>query len=253
MAGAKTKGTARIWVCALILALVAVAALVKWTFFPSIKNAYFAMNDRSLLMAPYGLVVVRPTHYSFLRRNSGINEASLPNHDEQWRVMGRDVPLRRIIGVAYDYDSLLVVMPPDAPTNNFDFLVTFTTNQEQHLQAAIRKTLGYSAHEEKRNMDVLALEITSPDLPGLKVNTNHIQAIPWGKLQDFRVRFLARQLERRLQQPVVDETGLTNYYDFDWDFSPHDRKTLDKMLTRLGLGLQSKSDPVNVLVVDRKQ
>ncbi|HEV2319884.1 MAG TPA: DUF3738 domain-containing protein [Verrucomicrobiae bacterium] len=29
---------------------------------------------------------------------------------------------------------------------------------------------------------------------------------------------------------VVDETGLTNRYDFDWDFGPGDRPTLGKML-----------------------
>lgn len=235
----------------LVLALLAAAILIKVVFFPPVKDAYFAMNDRSLLQAPADLVVVRATHYSFLRRNSGINEAWLPNREKEWRAMGRNVSLRRVLSEAYGQDGLRMVLPPDAPTNNFDFLVTVPTNQEQQLQAAIRKTLGYTGHKETRDMEVLALEIKSPDLPGLKISTSTNSSIPWGRLVHYRIGFVARQLERRLQQPVMNETGLTNYYDFDWDFTPHDRATLDQMLAHLGLGLESKKEPVEVLVVER--
>ena len=235
-----------------ILALVVAAVLVKGTWFPSLKDAYFAMNDWSLLDAPADLAVVRPTHYAFLRRNSGINETYRPGHEAQWRTMGRDVPLRQVIAEAYEVNAVRVVMPPDAPTNNFDFLETFPANQEQHLQAAIRQALGYTAHEETRNREVLALKVESPDLPGLKINKRHVRAIPWGRLVDFRVRVLVGILENRLQQPVVDETGLTNYYDFKWDFRPRDRATLDKMLAHLGLGLESKTELLEVLVVQKE-
>jgi uncharacterized protein (TIGR03435 family) len=247
--GTVTKKTALAGI--LVLALFAAAILIKAIFFPSVKDAYFAMNDRSLLHAPANLVVVRATHYSFLRRNSGINEAWPPNREKEWRAMGRNVSLRRVISEAYGQDALRVVLPPDAPTNNFDFLVTVLTNQQQQLQVAIRKRLGYAAHKEIRDTKVLALEIKSPDLPGLKISTSSKWSIPWGRLVHFHVGYLAWQLEGRLQQPVINETGLTNFYDFDWDFTPHDRATLDKMLAHLGLGLESKTEPVEVLVVEK--
>lgn len=235
------------------LVLIAAAFVIKAIFFPSMKDAYFAMDDPSLLQAPAGLVVVRATHYSFLRRNSGINEAWLPNHENEWRAMGRNVSLRRMLSEAYGHDPFRMVLPPDAPTNNFDFLLTVSTNQGKQLQTAIRKTLGYSAHTETRTTNILALEIESPDLPGLKISTSSNSSIPWGRLVHYRIGFVAWQLEGRLQQPVINETGLTNYYDFDWDFTPHDRATLDKMLAHLGLGLEAKTEPVEVLVVARER
>lgn len=239
-------------VSALVL-LIAAAFVIKAIFFPSMKDAYFAMNDQSLLQAPANIVVVRATHYSFLRRNSGINEAWLPNHQKEWRSMGRNVSLRRMISEAYDQDPLRVVLPADAPTNNFDFLLTVPTNQEAQLQASIRETLGFTAHKETRVTNILALEIKSPDLPGLKISVSSNSSIPWGRLVHYRVGFVAWQLGRRLEQPVNNETGLTNYYDFDWDFTPHDRATLDKMLAHLGLGLESKIEPVEVLVVEKSK
>jgi uncharacterized protein (TIGR03435 family) len=248
MKQSETKTTA---IAGVLVVVIAAVLVIKAIFFPSIKDAYFAMNDQSLLQAPADLVVVRETHYSFLRHNSGINEAWLPNHQTEWRAMGRNVSLRQMLSEAYGHDPFRMVLPPDAPTNNFDFLLTVPTNQAQHLQAAIRKTLGYSAHSETRTTNILALEITSPDLPGLKISASSNSSIPWGRLVHYRVGYVAWQLEGRLQQPVINETKLTNYYDFDWDFTPHDRATLDKMLAHLGLGLKSKTEPVEVLVVEK--
>lgn len=249
MAGIRTKQ--RAWAGAIILGLIAAAVLIKWLFFPPLKDAYFGIDDRSLLQAPPGLVVIRPTHFSFLRRHKDIDFACWPNHQDEWRAVGRDVPLRRAFAVAYDTDQFHVLLSPDAPTNGFDFLVTVSTNQEIQLQGAIRRTLGYTAHEETRNVPVLALVVTSPDLPGLKLTKSNSPYFPWGKMVDFPVRRLVWPLEMRLQQLVVDETGLTNRYDFDWDFRPRDRATLDKMLAHLGLGLEAKTEPIQVLVVDK--
>ena len=249
----KQSETKTIAIVGALVVVIAAALVIKAIYFPSIKDAYFAMNDQSLLQAPSGLVVVRATRYSFLRHNSGINEAWLPNHQTEWRAMGRNVSLRRMLSEAYGRDPLRMVLPPDAPTNNFDFLLTVSTNQDKQLQAAIRKTLGYSAHVETRTTNILALEIKSPDLPGLKISTSSNSSIPWGRLVHYRVGYVAWQLEGRLQQPVINKTGLTNFYDFDWDFTPHDRATLDKMLAHLGLGLEAKTEPVEVLVVEKER
>jgi uncharacterized protein (TIGR03435 family) len=249
MAGTQTKR--RAWIGALIVVLIATAVLTKLFLFPSVNDTDFTLSDRNLLDAPSGVALIRPTRYSFLRRNNGIEEAWYPGHQAEWRAVGRDVPLRRAFAVAYGADQFRVVLPLDAPTNNFDFLLTFSTNQEQHMQEAIRRTLGYSGHVETRRMPVLALVIHSKDLPGLKVSKSHSEAEPsWG-LVDFPVAILTRPLERRLQQLVVDETGLTNRYDFDWDFGPHDRSTLDKMLSHLGLALEAQTVPIDVLVVEK--
>jgi uncharacterized protein (TIGR03435 family) len=86
-------------------------------------------------------------------------------------------------------------------------------------------------------------------LPGLKISQSRISDIPWGRVIALQVRFLVGQLEDRLEPPVVDETSLPNRYDFDWDLRPRDRATLNKMLAHLGLGLESQTVPLGVLVV----
>ena len=57
-----TRTTKIILAVSAVLLVIAMVA-VKLVFFPSIKDAYFAMNGRSLEQVPSGLVVVRPTHF----------------------------------------------------------------------------------------------------------------------------------------------------------------------------------------------
>ena len=66
----KTKALAGILVLALTVAVV-----VKVMFFPSIKDAYFAMDERSLQQAPAGLILVRPTQFPFLREKGILRTA----------------------------------------------------------------------------------------------------------------------------------------------------------------------------------
>jgi uncharacterized protein (TIGR03435 family) len=58
-------------------------------------------------------------------------------------------------------------------------------------------------------------------------------------------------LQNRLSQPTVDETGLTNFYDFRWNFQSSDRSTIDKQLAALGLGLEPTNQMLNMLVVEK--
>jgi uncharacterized protein (TIGR03435 family) len=220
MAWTKKKST----VLAGLLIVALIAGAVKVAFFPSIKDAYFAMDNRGLQQAPAGLVIVRPTHFPFLRRN-GIFYAQSPRKGDPGRwMMGRNVPLREVIAVAYDGNSARVVLPPDAPNGNFDFLVTVTRDPGPRLQKVIRRKLGCVAQKETRDTDVLALKIMDARLPGLTVSRADEKERMF--YNDSKLRFWHRRLAvlsvglgQYLSTPVMDQTGLTNFYNFAiiWD------------------------------------
>src|SRR6185437_11060456 len=203
--------------------VVAVAIAVKLWFFPSIKDDYFALDLRSLRSAPAGLIVLRPTRFPFLKEK-GVLRAEAPSSSDHhlWQ-MGRNVPLRDVIAAGYESDPLRVVMPPDATTNHFDYLMTGTSNQLVAFQALIHRKLGYVADKESRQTDVLALKIANPALGALTVSRPdekrriHLQK---EKLyfSQIPLQTLVEIFGPFLELPAVDKTD-TNHYDFtiDWN------------------------------------
>ena len=249
---------------ALVLALIAVAVLIKLVFFPSIKDAYF--DPRKLERVPAGLVTVRPTHFPRLRVKGGVY-ASVRGGDHNGRRMsGSKIPLREVMAMAYGQSAARVLLPPDAPAEDFDFLVTVAGDPKPPLQAAIRRELGYVAHTETRDTDALALMVADARLPGLTVSgpdERQTVAFKDGQLHFTHARLggITGFAQQFLKVPLVDRTDLTNYYDFAvaWDQRTWQqleneataRDGLDKIFGRLGLRLQPDTAPVEMLVVEK--
>lgn len=253
-----------IWIIVLI-PLFIVALSVKWLFFPTVKDAWFAMDRDHLRKVPPGIVVFRPTHfhdnlYKFLVR-------APYEHDGRrvfW-IMGRDLPLRIALAVAYNVNRATVELPADAPQGHFDFLVTTSDDPTARLQSAIRDKLGLVAQEQTRDTSALAIKIADPGLPGLTVsspaessNAEYRKGRVY--LTHVKIKSLTDQFERMIgDTPLVDETGLTNFYDFSipWNgqigrrsrLQATARATIDKMLGNLGLTLEPVRAPVQVLIV----
>jgi uncharacterized protein (TIGR03435 family) len=262
MAWTATKS--KVLVTALSLVLLAAAVAVKLAFFPSVKDDYFAMNQRSLQETPFGLVVVRPTHFP-KTTHPGIRGGSAKRFGKQvWRMMGRDVSLQQVFGMAYAQSAERVVLPATAPNTNFDFLVTTTGDQRKCLQEALRKKLGLIAKTETRETAVLAMKIHDAGLPALVVSdANAKQNVDMdnGKLHFTHMRLdeLVRGLEQAMKTPVVDKTSLTNYYDFSIELSPQVQRQLrneataadavKSILASLGLELDPDTASTEMLVV----
>lgn len=249
--------------CAVALAVLAAVA-VKWTFFPSIKEEYFKMNQQSFRQVPAGLVFVRPTHFAKSMHKGIMSDTVQVSGKPVWRMMGRNVTLQQLIAAAYGRPAARVVLPAIAPTNNFDFLLTVSDGQQQHLQSAIRKKLGFIAQKEMRDTDVLAMKVKDASLPGLaasdagtKPNVNFKD----GKLyfMHMRVQVMTGGLEQMLKMPVVDKTGLTNFYDFSavWDLQmqrqlqngANTAAAVGKILDGWGLELEPDNSQIEMLVV----
>ncbi len=257
------KGTKAIIAGSIVVLLAAIAA--KLIFFPSVKDAYFALSPRDLRQVPSGLIVLRPTRFPFLRHADPAYVNSPHSRTNFWMV-GRNAPLTDVLAVAYDREPSRIVLPADAPTNNFDFLVTVDKRPREQLQAVIRRKLGYQVHTEFRKGEVVALKIVDPTLPGLTV-ADAAAHRGWrydgGNIHftNMPVSVVGEVIHDTLNLAVLDKTGLTNLYDFSFPISQtplsklHDdawvRASADKMIKNLGLGLETEMDPVEVLVAKK--
>lgn len=238
--------------------LMAAVVTVKMIFFPSVKDAWFQTNGQKLRQVPQGLVVVRPTHFPKSPTN-GMAFASVKG--KRW-MAGRNVTFQQLMATAYSYNPGRVALPPSAPKNNFDFLVTALSGPEEHLRLAIQKKTGYTASVETRDTDVLALKVEDPNSQGLKVsdagekgNANFKN----GRLYFTHTKLaeISDGLEGVLKMPLVDKTSLTNFYDFSlaWraGMNPNNlsRADVDKILAEWGLGLEPDTASIEMLVVEK--
>jgi uncharacterized protein (TIGR03435 family) len=248
-----------------VVLVLAAAVTVKLVFFPSVDDKYFLISPQRLAQVPSGFVIVRPTHFpSSPKKTSppGVMQTSIKG---AMRMVGRNVSFQQLIATAYSYDPAHIMLPPDAPKGNFDYLVTVPKDPPTRLQSAIRRKLGYTAQVETRDTPVLALKIENPALPGLKLSTATREDV---SPKNGRLYFTHAQLsvvtdglEGMLKTPVVDKTGLTNFYDFSlvWDAQTQraiqngtmDNETGSKILAEWGLGLEPDTASMEMLVVKK--
>ena len=181
------------------------------------------------------------------------------------RTVGHNVPLREVMAEAYDWNPARVVLPPEAPKSGFDFLVTVTKTRK-HLRSAIQNKLGYVAHSETRNTDVLVLKAIHLNPPGLKISADGENADI--SCKDGRLYFkhqslslVLKGLEDSLTLPVQDQTGLTNFYNFslvwnqDIEKAMHsggfDLDGVKKALGGWGLQLEPDMATLDMLIVEK--
>ncbi len=194
--------------------------------------------------------------------------------------------IRSLIEEAYQVDDIEV----DAPRFTYDWDYSFaieatmppgTSKQTARLmlQQALAERFGLKVHWEKRDTPVYALvpgengvkiqPDADPDHPKLRPMT-----LPNGKTAGssmhsgpgefwatgFTLELFAKNLRYRagLDRPVVDMTGLTGKYTIDMHWTPPeppsngsvDPAILSVMESKLGLRLEKRKLPCNVLVVD---
>jgi uncharacterized protein (TIGR03435 family) len=242
----------------------AAVMVVKGQFFPAVKDSYFTPDSDKLRQVPAGIVVVRPTHFSS-SAHDGIRHVH--DGDSLARTVGHDVLLRDVMAEAYDCSPARVVLPPDAPKDGFDFLVTVGKTRE-HLRTAIQKQLGFTAHRETRETDVLMLTVANPGLPGLTISaadeesdTDFKDGKLYFKHQPLSVMF--KGLEAGLTLPVQDQTGLTNYYDFSVVWNPDIQKRMQagafnldgvkRVLAGWGLRLEPDTASLDMFIVEKSR
>ena len=245
------------------LVLAGAAVAVKLIFFPSVPDKIFQVRNNAVLQhAPPGLVIVRPTHFPKPPTNS--MSAALVK-GTSWMV-GRNVTFQMLMAAAYSYNPERIVLPVGAPKQNFDFLVTKAGDPREHLQSAIRNKLGYTADKETRDVSAFALKVENPNSDGLKISRDDEKEntdVKNGRLYatHMKLSFVIDEVTSILKMPVVDKTGLTNFYDFSlvWDDKTAQAiqsgalgmDTGKKILAEWGLGLEPDTASLEMLVVKK--
>jgi uncharacterized protein (TIGR03435 family) len=241
---------------------VAIAAVAMITDHKVVKDAYFEPDTDKLRQVPANLLVIQPTRFP----NSHGKIRHYHEGDNLARTVGRNVSLQAMMAEAYDCDFAQVILPPGTPQSNFDFLVTKSGHVREQLRTAIQKQLGYTARRETRDMDALILKVSNPSLPGLTVSGNNEDSdinYKGGKLYFTHKAFdyIVDGLSQGLDTPILDQTGLTNYYDFSMVWNADIEKAMQhgsidatktsKVLAGWGLGLEPTNVTMDVYVVEK--
>jgi uncharacterized protein (TIGR03435 family) len=126
----------------------------------------------------------------------------------------------------------------------------------------VEAAFGLVAKRQTNEMDVLLLSVAMPNPVGLAPTVSNggssFNSGP-GRIQAINQtsESIAGTLEYMLGKPVIDETGLTNHYDFElkWTVGVDKPLVTDALIRtvreQLGLELTAARRPIEVLVVDR--
>lgn len=204
-------------------------------------------------------LVLRPTHFAHELppfNGSRVSAADITMNGKVTRIIGRNREFRELIAAAYDsvqgkFGAARTLFPNTLPLGNYDYIATISAEPQKGLQAEIRRQLGYAAHAELRETNVLLLKVVKP--AQLTANAIPGSSLEWVN-RTHTMTQMARSWENMLQMPILDQTNPTNRYDLRAIPLPHagDLAAFNQvLLTNLGLQLVPSREPVEMLVVEK--
>jgi len=195
------------------------------------------------------------------------------------RVTGTNVPLKRYLLAAWGLRDYQVSAPDWMNDERYDLTATMPAGTPTHevllmLRALLVDRFKVATHRETKEMAVYALVV---DRNGVKLKPaegfgTSVSSTP--KLRTMRanvtMKSFAGTLSGLLDRPVVDMTGLTGGFNINLEWAP-DRTpsnpngneggatdsdpgpTIYTALHEVGLKLEPRKAPVEILVVDRAE
>lgn len=243
------------------LFLAAGAALIAyqkgWTGKPAWQVEAIVSNSTTLEQMP-PLVQIAPTRFSGGAGMRGVVRAG--------KIAGLNQPLEDIIRVAWGdipaaHEPAGLVSEVDLPAGNFDYIASLRHDSAAALQQEIRRRFGIVARPEMRAADVLLLRLNDPNAAGFKLatpdNTPQSRGVAGGRSWiNANINELTYFLEALLKVPIIDQTGLTQRYNFDLHWTPTAAPPkIDNLqpalMNQLGLKLIPERRPVALLVISK--
>lgn len=188
--------------------------------------------------------------------------------------------LRQITGVAYNIQRVRVEggpawMDSDLYKISAKAEIPETSENAEHIREMLRTLLAerfkFAAHRETRQLPVYVLSVgkegskmqeVKEDPPGAPAFTPGRAQFGAGFVfKNMPVGGLVNYLANVLGSPVHDETSLTGRYNFELDFVRPGRAAqtadapdlFEAVQSQLGLKLEGKKGPVEVLIVDHAE
>ena len=275
MAWTKVK-TAIVVGAAILLASGTTTIVVKKMISPSIDESLWKPDSRVFAKVP-PVLIIRPTRSVDVSSSISTGE----------KAMRLNATIAELLSVAYGIPESQMILPGGLPQDHFDLMLTLNDHPKEALQAEIKKRFGLIAHLETRDADNLALKIKNPNAPGISrsaggnagsmsFNTRSVSSV--GRLPpDIAAKIhaasggtsgnqttmdnqtmsdLAGYLEKQLGKTVVDQTGMTNHFNFKLQVQVQPGETTDDALKRslleqLGLELAPSAAQTEMLVVEK--
>jgi uncharacterized protein (TIGR03435 family) len=176
--------------------------------------------------------------------------------------------LRQIVGLAYAIQRVRVLAGPGwADADQFDIAAKAENAEATRdeirgmLQALLAERFKLVVHRETKEIPVYALVLAKGGSKLKVAATGGKSALtdtlgPNGERRTVvaasPLRVLVNMLANTLGNPVVDKTGLNDIYDYTIEW-PDAGSSLSASLDQLGLKLEAKKEPVEVLVIDRAE
>lgn len=180
-----------------------------------------------------------------------------------------NIPLKILVQMAYEVDEKQILREGLLGSEQYDVAArpdggTLTSERlKPMLVSLLAERFGLVTHRETKTVSGYAL-VKGKD--GAKLHASEPSRA--GQAATFRGRIvgratdmvvLASMLGRPLGAPVVDSTGLKGTFDFELNFAPPESadSSLPSIFTavqeQLGLKLESRKVPLQMLVIDRCQ
>jgi len=209
-----------------------------------------------LKKAPPALIV-RPTRYP--TKGGGV-------WDDDGKGFQVNDTVASLIGIAYEWSSVRTIFPDLLPTGRFDLMESLPKGQNAPaLKAEIQKQFGLIAHKEIRDTDVLLLKVSdSGKLQSHLADRGSASAYMTGdnRTQNFHFKnetlsFVAANLEGWFNLPIVDRSGLSGRYNFEFQWASKLTSTkqvasiLRDQLDQYGLELVPSNERIEMLVVEK--
>ncbi len=198
--------------------------------------------------------------------NSGDGNDSVNTTDGSLTM--RNVSLRMIIEDAYDLKRYTLTAPAWLDTQRFDITAKVGTKVkheelQQMLQSLLTERFELKAHREPREISGHALlpakngfKLKPAEGNGSSINSSRGAGKAKAACKHVSMSRLADFLSNRVDRPVVDQSGISDAYDFTLEWSP-DQNAEDAgpsiftaLNEQLGLRLEPRKLPVSILVVD---
>ena len=172
-----------------------------------------------------------------------------------------------VLSHCYDISPVRIVTNCALPEGKFDFVVKTPSKSgdvaRAWLRQAVESAFGLSAKREARDRDVFVLSAPNSEevhlAPTVSTGGSSSSSGP-GRMQgvNLGISSLAGFLEGYLGKPVLDNTGLTNRYDFELKWNEGTERPTPDVLRRavreqLGLELAAATRPVEILVVEKAE
>lgn len=208
-------------------------------------------------------VTIVPSKYPNVGQAVVSGSDSAPDSPDDARLMGIGMSLESILQITHHAAGDRHVVPAGMPAGTYDFIANFPAGSRPALARLIEHKLGWMAERETRPVQgALAIRLNHPGTPGLKpaaLGTGIEAANGKRLLRSRSAAQFADFLTSALGVPVVDKTGLSGPYDFEFTLlaqpgDNHDTRiewARKVLLADLGLELVPHTGQEEVLVFRR--